>query len=128
VRKAMLARPLARKLALIVFNEHSDEDGATVFRHACRLGFEGIVSKRIEVKNADRPAMRRVRDCGRQRNRGGRLEPRRPRPQYLGCAAIWLQNQANTPWAMLPSLQRNEIGTSELDPFRSSILSPRSPL
>src|SRR5438132_5601708 len=29
---------------------------------------------------------------------------------------------------MLPSLQRKEIGTSELDPFRSSILGPRSPL
>ena len=28
---------------------------------------------------------------------------------------------------MLPSLQRNEIGTSELDPFRSSILGPWSP-
>jgi hypothetical protein len=29
---------------------------------------------------------------------------------------------------MLPSLQRNEIGTSELDPFRSSILGPWFPL
>src|SRR5262249_31591780 len=29
---------------------------------------------------------------------------------------------------MLPSLQANEIGTSELDPFRSSILGPWSPL
>src|SRR5262245_37516327 len=29
---------------------------------------------------------------------------------------------------MLPSLQQNEIGTSELDPFRSSILGPWSPL
>src|SRR5664279_5436773 len=29
---------------------------------------------------------------------------------------------------MLPSLPQNEIGTSELDPFRSSILGPRSPL
>ena len=29
---------------------------------------------------------------------------------------------------MLPSLQRNEIGTSEVDPFRSSILGPWSPL
>src|SRR5882672_3221053 len=28
---------------------------------------------------------------------------------------------------MLPSLQRNEIGTSELDPFRSSILGPWPP-
>ena len=35
--------------------------------------------------------------------------------------------QAITPWEMLPSLQRNEIGTSELDPFRSSILGPWSP-
>jgi hypothetical protein len=29
---------------------------------------------------------------------------------------------------MLPSLQQNEIGTSEVDPFRSSILGPWSPL
>src|SRR5258707_10735065 len=29
---------------------------------------------------------------------------------------------------MLPSLQQYEIGTSELDPFRSSILGPWSPL
>ena len=29
---------------------------------------------------------------------------------------------------MLPSLSQNEIGTSELDPFRSSILGPWSPL
>ena len=36
--------------------------------------------------------------------------------------------QANTPWKMLPSLQQYEIGTSELDPFRRSILGPWSPL
>jgi len=24
-----------------VFNEHTDDDGATVFRHACKLGLEG---------------------------------------------------------------------------------------
>jgi hypothetical protein len=29
---------------------------------------------------------------------------------------------------MLPSLSQNKIGTSELDPFRSSILGPWSPL
>ena len=32
--------------------------------------------------------------------------------------------QANTPWKMLPSLSQNKIGTSESDPFRSSILGP----
>ena len=36
--------------------------------------------------------------------------------------------QAGTRWEMLPSLHQNEIGTSELDPFRSSILGPWSPL
>ena len=48
-------------------------DGATVFEHACRLGLEGIVSKRrdsvyrpgrsrmwLKVKNPDSPAMQRV--------------------------------------------------------------------
>jgi ATP-dependent DNA ligase len=34
-RKAKLARLLTRKPLGIVFNEHTDEDGATVFRHAC---------------------------------------------------------------------------------------------
>jgi len=30
----------------IRFNEHIEGDGATVFLHACKLGLEGIVSKR----------------------------------------------------------------------------------
>jgi hypothetical protein len=29
------------------FNEHIVEPGDVVFRHACQLGFEGIVSKRL---------------------------------------------------------------------------------
>jgi bifunctional non-homologous end joining protein LigD len=73
-RRAKLARLLARASAGIVFNEHTDEDGALVFRHACKLGLEGIVSKRltapyrsgpsrdwVKVKNPDSPAMRRAR-------------------------------------------------------------------
>jgi bifunctional non-homologous end joining protein LigD len=28
------------------FNDHIEEEGETVFRHACKLGLEGIVSKR----------------------------------------------------------------------------------
>jgi bifunctional non-homologous end joining protein LigD len=32
----------------ILLNGHIAEDGATVFAHACRLGAEGIVSKRID--------------------------------------------------------------------------------
>jgi bifunctional non-homologous end joining protein LigD len=43
-RKAKL---LARAPAGIMFNEHTAEDGATVFRHACKMGLEGIASKRL---------------------------------------------------------------------------------
>jgi bifunctional non-homologous end joining protein LigD len=31
----------------IRFNEHIEGDGPTVFAHACKLGLEGIVSKRL---------------------------------------------------------------------------------
>jgi bifunctional non-homologous end joining protein LigD len=32
----------------ILLNEHIVEDGPTVFAHACRLGAEGIVSKKVD--------------------------------------------------------------------------------
>jgi bifunctional non-homologous end joining protein LigD len=47
VRKATLANIVARAAHGIWFNDHiEEEDGGTVFRHACKLGLEGIVSKR----------------------------------------------------------------------------------
>jgi bifunctional non-homologous end joining protein LigD len=46
VRKATLANVLAKAGDGIRLNEHIEEDGPTVFRHACKLGLEGIVSKR----------------------------------------------------------------------------------
>jgi bifunctional non-homologous end joining protein LigD len=36
---------LAKAGLRIRLNEHMESDGATVFRHACKLGLEGIVSK-----------------------------------------------------------------------------------
>jgi ATP-dependent DNA ligase len=74
-RKAKLERLVDRRLTGIVLNDHTDEDGAIVFRHACKLGLEGIVSKRLtapyrsgasrdwlKVKNPDSPAMVRARE------------------------------------------------------------------
>jgi ATP-dependent DNA ligase len=55
-RKAKLARLLARAPAGIVFNEHTVEDGATVFRHACKLGLESIVSKRLTAPYRSGPS------------------------------------------------------------------------
>jgi bifunctional non-homologous end joining protein LigD len=47
VRKATLASLLARAATGLRFNEHLDEeDGPLVFAHACKMGLEGIVSKR----------------------------------------------------------------------------------
>jgi bifunctional non-homologous end joining protein LigD len=46
VRKATLASILAKARPGIRFNEHIEGDGPTVFAHACKLGLEGIVSKR----------------------------------------------------------------------------------
>src|SRR5215510_5790750 len=48
VRKATLASLLRRAGAGLRLNEHLEhEDGDVVFRHACKMGLEGIVSKRL---------------------------------------------------------------------------------
>ena len=47
VRKATLTSVLAKARVGIRFNEHLEfDDGEAVFNHACRMGLEGIVSKR----------------------------------------------------------------------------------
>jgi bifunctional non-homologous end joining protein LigD len=46
VRKATLRSTLAKAGLGLRFNEHLEGDGPTVFAHACKMGLEGIVSKR----------------------------------------------------------------------------------
>jgi bifunctional non-homologous end joining protein LigD len=71
-RKSLLAKLLRDSHLSIVLNEHYNEDGAIVFREACKLGCEGIVSKRlgssyrsgrskhwVKVKNPKAPAVKR---------------------------------------------------------------------
>jgi ATP-dependent DNA ligase len=48
-RKAKLAKLLVRSRSGIVFNDHTDDDGAAVFLYACKMGLEGIVSKRLSA-------------------------------------------------------------------------------
>jgi ATP-dependent DNA ligase len=74
-RKKRLARLLARWTMGIVLSTHTADGRATIFRQACRMGLEGIVSKRLsapygsdrsrdwlKVKNPDSPAMVRHRE------------------------------------------------------------------
>ena len=71
-RKTLLAQLLRGSHSSIVLNEHFEEDGAIVYREACRLGCEGIVSKRLgssyrsgrsphwlKIKNPKSPAVKR---------------------------------------------------------------------
>jgi bifunctional non-homologous end joining protein LigD len=46
VRNATLRSMLAKAGLGVRFNEHLEGDGLTVFAHACKMGLEGIVSKR----------------------------------------------------------------------------------
>jgi bifunctional non-homologous end joining protein LigD len=72
VRKATLASVLAKAASGIRLNEHIQADGPTVFAHACKMGLEGIVSKRkdsryrsgrspdwLKMKNPNAPAVKR---------------------------------------------------------------------
>jgi bifunctional non-homologous end joining protein LigD len=46
-RKRLLAKLLRKSSWALQLNEHIAESGDIVFRHACKLGYEGIVSKRL---------------------------------------------------------------------------------
>ena len=50
VRKTTLAGVLARTAPGLRLNEHLEADGPDVFHHACKLGLEGIVSKRKDSR------------------------------------------------------------------------------
>jgi bifunctional non-homologous end joining protein LigD len=63
-RKATLAMILAKNLPGIRFNEHIEADGPTVFAHACKMGLEGIVSKRKDSTYRSG----RSRDWGKKKN------------------------------------------------------------
>jgi bifunctional non-homologous end joining protein LigD len=86
-RKAVLADLLRDTRDGIAFNQHFEADGTIVFEHACALGCEGIVSKRLgsayrsgrvdhwlKIKNPAAPAVRREaeEDWGGKRATGGR--------------------------------------------------------
>jgi ATP-dependent DNA ligase len=75
LRKVRLRKVLSRRTAGIVYNEHMAGDGAVIFQHACRLGLEGVVSKRrdlpyrsgrvkswLKIKNPKSPGALRIEE------------------------------------------------------------------
>jgi ATP-dependent DNA ligase len=79
MRKANLARLLARPIDGIFLSDFErGEIGPDLFRHACLMGLEGLVSKRndrpycagvspkwVKVKNPEHPAMARMKEAFR---------------------------------------------------------------
>jgi len=76
-RKNMLAKLIRAPRPGVAVNEHYEGDGDIVFHHACKLGCEGIVSKRlgspyrsgrskywVKVKNPNAPAAKRESEEG----------------------------------------------------------------
>jgi bifunctional non-homologous end joining protein LigD len=74
-RKRRLRALLAQKRKRIVYNDHLKGDGEAFFTHACKLGCEGIVSKRsdlpyrsgrtkswLKIKNPNSPAVLRIEE------------------------------------------------------------------
>ena len=79
VRKQTLASLLRGSLPGLQFNAHLTHPGGIVFHHACKMGLEGIVSKRLgstyrsgrsldwlKFKNPTAPAVKReAKETGR---------------------------------------------------------------
>jgi bifunctional non-homologous end joining protein LigD len=56
-RKRRLARLIGRATGRAIrYSEHLTGDGPTVFEHVCRMGLEGIVSKRVDAPYRSGPS------------------------------------------------------------------------
>ena len=83
IRKRQLATLLRAARVGLQLNEHISESGDVVFKHACKMGLEGIVSKRLgshyrSGRSSDWRIRRAVRDRAYLRRciRRGRMSPR----------------------------------------------------
>ncbi len=74
-RKALL-KPLVSDISGVQFNDHETGDGELIRRHACRPGFEGVVSKTIDAPYApgNRGLWRKAKCLNRRGIRCRRLD------------------------------------------------------
>jgi bifunctional non-homologous end joining protein LigD len=84
-RKKKLFKVIRRAWGGMEYVEHLEGDGAVIFEHACKLGLEGIVCKRVDlpyragpskswikVKNKAHPAILRVKEAFEEERRRAR--------------------------------------------------------
>jgi hypothetical protein len=97
----------------MAFNKHFKGGGAAIFKHACALGCEGIVSKRlgstyragrvvcwIKVKNPAAPAVKREAEEDRGAKRAGRGQHIWSRPTAAGASHVHATDETNLPFQL----------------------------
>jgi bifunctional non-homologous end joining protein LigD len=108
-RKSTLAVVIARADDGIELNDHMEhDDAAFVFEHACKLGFEGIISKRqdssycsgrspdwIRLKNPSAPAVKREAEEGLEPQRFAAALGRASATRNISDAGCWRSRAGN---------------------------------
>jgi bifunctional non-homologous end joining protein LigD len=96
-RKAMLAELLDSELHpdAIRYSEHFEEDGPAVWRGACEMGLEGIVSKRTDARyrSGRSDAFIKVKCANAQEFVVGGYSPSTAMPRAIGALAVGYYRQ-----------------------------------
>jgi bifunctional non-homologous end joining protein LigD len=90
-RKAMLKRFLARNASgALRYSDHFDEDGQTVLENACRMGLEGIVSKRADApyRSGRSESFIKTKCANAQELVVGGYSPSTVMPKAIGALAV----------------------------------------
>src|SRR5262249_61965199 len=90
-RKAELARLVGKaQRGPIKYSEHFDDEGSAVLRHACELGLEGIVSKRMDAPyRSGRSGMFIKTKCANATEvEGGGYSPSTGGPRAAGAVGV----------------------------------------
>jgi hypothetical protein len=129
---------VARVAAGIAFNEHTDEDGATVFRHACKMGLEGTYRSglprptspdRRGTGSRSRTRLPRDDTCTGSFRAAGTMTPRRLPPPWTvieygrelcpAAGAAWLHARLRSRWQ---AAKMKENAAIEPQPQETSFL------
>ena len=108
----MPSRLLARVQVGIAINEHTDEDGAVAFLRACKMGLEGIVSKRLTAPYRSGPSRDWLKINNPQQSWGFEWEPPKAVMKDSGTRAwtLWGRQASVAACPLSPGfLKRNTL-------------------
>ena len=114
-RKKRLARLLGKRRLGIVLSDHTDEDGAAIFQQACKLGLEGIVSKRLSADYRSGPS----RDWIKDKNPN-----EQPRNDATSRGALVMRSPRDYGWNPIESAPLDEDIALQVTDGRGAVYAP----